>query len=74
VGSPVFDNDYKHPVVLAKEVATMDVLTGGSSRVRPRRRMVQRRLPAIGHPARPRGGPNRAHAGGDRRFEGALRR
>lgn len=29
VGCLVFDNDYKHPVVLAKEVATMDVLSGG---------------------------------------------
>jgi probable F420-dependent oxidoreductase len=29
VGALVFDNDYKHPVVLAKEMATMDVLTGG---------------------------------------------
>ncbi|MFN5601547.1 MAG: LLM class flavin-dependent oxidoreductase, partial [Acidimicrobiaceae bacterium] len=26
VGALVFDNDYKHPVVLAKELATMDVL------------------------------------------------
>ena len=25
----VFDNDYKHPVVLAKELATMDVLSEG---------------------------------------------
>ena len=25
----VFDNDYKHPVVLAKELATVDVLSGG---------------------------------------------
>jgi probable F420-dependent oxidoreductase len=25
----VFDNDYKHPVVLAKELATMDLLTDG---------------------------------------------
>jgi len=25
----VFDNDYKHPVVLGKELATMDVLSGG---------------------------------------------
>ena len=25
----VFDNDYKHPVVLAKELATMDVLSSG---------------------------------------------
>ena len=29
IGSLVFDNDYKHPVVLAKEVATIDVLSGG---------------------------------------------
>jgi probable F420-dependent oxidoreductase len=29
VGALVFDNDYKHPVVLAKEAATLDVLTGG---------------------------------------------
>ena len=29
VGSLVFDNDYKHPVVLAKEAGTLDVLSGG---------------------------------------------
>ena len=29
VGTLVFDNDYKHPVVLAKELATLDVLSGG---------------------------------------------
>lgn len=29
IGTLVFDNDYKHPVVLAKEVATLDVLSGG---------------------------------------------
>ncbi len=29
VGSLVFDNDYRHPVVLAKEVATLDVLSDG---------------------------------------------
>jgi len=29
VGSLVFDNDYRHPVVLAKEVATMDLLSEG---------------------------------------------
>src|SRR3954451_12548990 len=29
VGALVFDNDFKHPVVLAKEMATIDVLSGG---------------------------------------------
>src|SRR6056297_1725043 len=28
-GALVFDNDYRHPVVLAKELATMDVLSDG---------------------------------------------
>ncbi len=29
VGALVFDNDYKHPLVLAKEMATLDVLSDG---------------------------------------------
>lgn len=29
VGALVFDNDYRHPVVLAKETATLDLLTEG---------------------------------------------
>ena len=29
VGALVFDNDYKHPVVLAKELASLDVLSDG---------------------------------------------
>lgn len=29
VGSLVFDNDFRHPVVLAKDVATVDLLSGG---------------------------------------------
>jgi probable F420-dependent oxidoreductase len=29
VGSLVFDNDYRHPVVLAKEIATLDLMSEG---------------------------------------------
>src|SRR5260370_10081169 len=29
IGSRVFDNDYRHPLVLAKEAATMDLLSDG---------------------------------------------
>src|ERR1700694_5305341 len=29
VGSLVFDNDYRHPVVLAKEIATLDLASSG---------------------------------------------
>jgi probable F420-dependent oxidoreductase len=29
VGTLVFDNDYRHPVVLAKEIATLDLATSG---------------------------------------------
>src|SRR5258708_23938699 len=29
VGSFVFDNDYRHPIVLAKEAATLDLLSDG---------------------------------------------
>jgi probable F420-dependent oxidoreductase len=29
VGTVVFDNDFRHPAVLAKETATLDVLSGG---------------------------------------------
>jgi probable F420-dependent oxidoreductase len=33
VGGLVFDNDYRHPVVFAKEMATIDLLSGGRCEV-----------------------------------------
>src|SRR5205085_8086460 len=29
IGSIVFDNDFRHPALLAKEIATLDLLSGG---------------------------------------------
>ncbi len=60
LGALVHDNDYKHPVVLAKELATMDVLSDGRRADRPRRRMDGDRLRAVGHPVRPARRPHRA--------------
>ena len=31
IGALVFGNDYRHPCVLAKEAATLDVLSGGTA-------------------------------------------
>ncbi len=50
VGALVFDNDYKHPVVLAKELATIDVLSGGRLIVGIGAGWMAERLRAVGHP------------------------
>jgi len=43
VGSLVFDNDFRHPALLAREAATIDVLTGYRG-LRPRRRAPGRHM------------------------------
>ena len=70
VGALVFDNDYKHPVVLAKELATMDVLSGRPGRDRHRRRLDGERLRGGRHPLRPARRPHRPVRGGAGRHQG----
>ena len=70
VGALVFDNDYKHPLVLAKELATIDVLSGGRRRHRDRRRLDAQRLRRSRHAVRPAGRPHRPLRGGDRGHQG----
>ena len=44
VGTLVLGNDYKHPVVLANEAATIDLLSGRAARARRRRGLDDRGL------------------------------
>ena len=74
VGSLVFDNDYKHPVVLAKEMATHRRALRRPGRARHRRRLDDDRLRAVRHPVRPARRARRPHGRGHRRHQGAVRR
>ena len=51
VGHLVLGNDYKHPAVVAKEAATIDLLSDGRHRARDRRGVDDRRLRGARHPA-----------------------
>ncbi len=53
VGSLVFGNDYRHPIVLAKEIATLDLLSEGRVEFGLGRRMDDDRLRAVGYRPRP---------------------
>ena len=50
VGTLVLDNDYKHPVVLAKEAATIDLLSEGRLELGIGAGWMRTRLRAVGDP------------------------
>ena len=50
VGTLVLDNDFRHPVLVAKEAATLDVVTRRPLRVRHGRRLDDHRLRPVRHP------------------------
>ena len=74
VGALVFDNDYKHPVVLAKELATIDVLSGGRLEVGIGAGWMQSDYDQSGIPMDPPGRARVPHGRGHRGHQGVLRR
>src|SRR5256885_14605811 len=56
VGSLVLANDYKHPVVLAREAATLDLLSAGRLEAGPRAGLMTGRHEEAGSGAHPAGG------------------
>ena len=50
VGALVFDCDFRHPAVLARELATIDLLSEGPPRGRAGRRLEAPRLRTLRHP------------------------
>ena len=68
VGTLVFDCDYRHPAVLARELATLDQLAEGRLEVGHRRRVEEDRLRPVGHPHGPSRRPGRPD---DRALRGA---
>ena len=61
VGCLVFDNDYRHPLVLAKELATIDVLSGGRVEVGLGAGWMAPDYEQAGHAVRPAGRARVAH-------------
>ena len=74
VGALVFDNDYKHPAILAKEIATLDRLSDGRVELGHRRRLDEGRLRRARPAVRPRRCARRPPGGGARRHQGRLGR
>ena len=70
VGALVLDNDYKHPVVLAKELATIDVLSDGRLEIGIGAGWMSTDYEQSGHPLRLARRAHRPLRGGPRRHQG----
>ena len=73
VGCLVFANDYRHPLVLAKELATLDRLSNGRVEIGLGRGLDGVRLRTGGHAVRRAARSCRSVAGDGRDHEGVLR-
>ena len=74
VGTFVFNNDLRHPAVLAQDLASIDVLSGGRLDVAIGAGWRKVEYDAIGLRLRRRPGPGLPAGGGRRRAQGLLRR
>ena len=72
--SLVFDNDYKHPAILAKEAATIDLLSRRPARARHRRGLDEDRLRRARPAVRPARGARRPVRRGAARHQAVLHR
>ena len=74
IGALVLCNDYRHPVVLAKEMATVDVLSGGRLEVGVGAGWMRTDYEAAGIPLDAPGHPDRPARRGARRRRGVVGR
>ena len=70
VGALVFDNDYKHPAILAKETATIDLLSDGRVELGIGAGWMRVDYDALGLPYDSRGRAHRPARGGARGHQG----
>ena len=74
IGTIVFANDYRHPALLAKEAATLDLLSDGRFEFGLGAGSVPEGIRAGGYSLRSARTAHRSHAGGPDDLQGALER